>query len=91
MQPGAVTNEHVTTLGGQALFLYSAISRPGNSGGPVLSEDGFVVGMAVEDHRADYNGSQPFAPHYAGVPAEVLVYAVEELAPDIQLVIENLE
>lgn len=91
MQQGAVTNERVTSLGGQALFLYSAISRPGNSGGPVLSEDGYVVGMAVEDHAASYESDELFSPHYAGVPADVVVEAVEELAPDIQLVVENLE
>ena len=37
MQEGAVTNESVTSLVGESLFLYSAISRPGNSGGPVIS------------------------------------------------------
>lgn len=92
MQGGAVTNERVKSLGGEALFLYSAISRPGNSGGPVFSADGFVVGMAVEDHVASYHGEESlFAPHYAGVPAEVVVEAIEELAPDIQLVVEHLE
>ena len=91
MQQGTVTNERVTSLGGQALFLYSAISRPGNSGGPVLSEDGYVVGMAIEDHAASYASDELFSPHYAGVPAEVVVSAVEELVPEIQLVVENLE
>ena len=91
MQSGAVTNERVTNLDGRALFLYSAISRPGNSGGPVVSEDGFVIGLAAEDHVASYNSDGLFAPHYAAVPAEVVVSAVEELAPEIELVVENLE
>lgn len=91
MQAGAVTNERVTSLAGQDLFLYSAICRPGNSGGPVLSEDGFVVGIAAEDHLATYASNEPFSPHYAGVPADVVVKAAEELAPEIQLVVENLE
>ena len=46
MQRGEVTNELVTSLGGEKLFLYSAISRPGNSGGPVMSADGYVVGLS---------------------------------------------
>ena len=91
MQGGAVTNERVTSLGGQALFLYSAVSRPGNSGGPVLSEDGYVVGVAAEDHLGTYVSDEPFSPHYAGIPAETVVTAVEELCPEIQLVVENLE
>ena len=91
IQPGAVTNESVTSLGGQALFLYSAISRPGSSGGPVLSEDGFIVGIVAEDHSASYAVDDSFSPHYAGVPAPVVVESVEELAPEIQLVVENFE
>ena len=91
MQGGAVTNERVTSLGGQDLFLYSAVSRPGNSGGPVLSEDGYVVGVAAEDHIGAYVSDEPFSPHYAGIPAETVVTAVEELGPEIQLVVENLE
>ena len=91
MQPGSVTNECVISLSGETLFLYSAISRPGNSGGPILSEDGYVVGVAVEDHSATYAGDQVFSPHYAGIPAEIVVKAVEELVTDIQLVIEELD
>lgn len=93
MQAGAVTNERVTTLGGQALFLYSAISRPGNSGGPVLADDGYLVGIAAEDHVGRYADDGPFSPHYAAVPANVVVRAIEELAPDadIQLVVEKIE
>ena len=91
MQPGSVTNECVMSLSGETLFLYSAISRPGNSGGPILSEDGYVVGVAVEDHSATYAGDQVFSPHYAGIPAEIVVKAVEELVTDIQLVIEELD
>lgn len=91
MQSGTVTNERVTSLDGQSLFLYSAISRPGNSGGPVVSEDGFVIGLAVEDHIASYRSDERFAPHYAGVPADVVVEAVEELAPEIELVVGKLE
>ena len=54
MQQGAVTNESVTSLCGENLFLYSAISRPGNSGGPVMSDDGYVVGLSIVDATAQY-------------------------------------
>ena len=47
IQPGAVTAESVTSLSGDSLFLYSAISRPGNSGGPVMSGEGYIVGLSA--------------------------------------------
>ena len=84
MQPGAVTNESVTSLGGDRLFLFSAISRPGNSGGPVTSDDGYVVGLAVVDTVGEY-GPDPFSPHYAGIPSDVVVKAANDLALGLQL------
>lgn len=33
----------------QKFFLYSAIARPGNSGGPIVAHDGRVIGMVFED------------------------------------------
>lgn len=91
MQPGAVTNEWVTSLAGDPLFLYSAIARPGNSGGPVLSEDGYVVGLSVLDSIGQYRGEDAFSPHYAGIPAQVLVQAVQDLDLGISLPFEPYE
>ncbi len=91
MQQGAVTNESVTSLHGESLFLYSAISRPGNSGGPVMSEDGYVVGLSIVDAIGQYQPNEAFSPHYAGIPAQVVVEAVESLGLGIQLPFENYE
>ena len=91
MQPGAVTNEAVTSLGGESLFLYSAIARPGNSGGPVMSDDGYVVGLCTEDVSGEYDRAGAFSPHYAGIPAQVVVEAVASLGLDIQLPFERYE
>ena len=91
MQEGAVTNESVTSLAGERLFLYSAISRPGNSGGPVVSADGYVVGLSIVDATGEYLEADAFSPHYAGIPAQVLAMAVEDLGLGIQLPLENYE
>lgn len=91
IQQGTVTNESVTSLSGEGLFLYSAISRPGNSGGPVVSEDGYVVGLSVVDATAEYHPNEPFSPHYAGIPAQVVVWAVKSLGLGIELPLENYE
>ena len=91
MQHGTVTNESVTSLSGDSLFLYSAISRPGNSGGPVMSEEGYLVGLSVVDATGQYHQDEPFAPHYAGIPAQIVVEAVKDLCLDIQLPVEDYE
>ena len=91
MQHGAVTNQSVTSLEGDNLFLYSAISRPGNSGGPVMSEDGYVVGLSIVDSAGKYVENDAFSPHYAGIPAQVVVKAVKDLGLGIELVFEGYE
>ena len=91
MQQGVVTNESVTSLTNESLFLYSAISRPGNSGGPVVSEGGYVVGLSIVDATGKYTGNEAFSPHYAGIPAQVVVRAVEELGLDIEMPFEKYE
>ena len=91
MQQGVVTNESVTSLAGESLFLYSAISRPGNSGGPVMSHDGYVVGLSIVDATGEYVGNEAFSPHYAGIPAQVVAEAVESLGLGIELQLEKYE
>lgn len=91
MQLGAVTNESVTSLRGNSLFLYSAIARPGNSGGPVMSDDGYVVGLSTVDTIGEYDSENTFSPHYAGIPAQVLVKAVDDLGLGVRLPFESYE
>ena len=91
MQQGAVTNESVTSLAGDSLFVYSAIARPGNSGGPVMSEDGYVVGLSIVDAIGQYVDEDAFSPHYAGIPAQALAKAVEDLGLGFQLPFESYE
>ena len=86
-----MANEAVKSLSGEDLFLYSAISRPGNSGGPVVSDDGYVVGISIVDATAEYRPDEPFSPHYAGIPAQVVVWAVKTLGLGIELPLENYE
>ena len=91
MQKGAVTNESVTSFSGESLFLYSAIARPGNSGGPVMSEDGYVVGLSIVDSTGQYHTNEAFSPHYAGIPAQVVVKTVKDLGLGIELPFEEYE
>lgn len=94
MQSGEVTNESVPVFGGMELFLYSAISRPGDSGGAIVSDDGYVVGMTTElsDSRVQTReGEDVFSPHYAGIPTHVLARAVDELGLGVGIPLETYE
>ncbi len=94
MQSGEVTNDSVFVFGGVELFLYSAISRPGDSGGAVVSDDGYVVGMTTElsDSRMHASeGEEVFSPHYAGIPSHVLARAVDELDLGVHIPVETYE
>ena len=94
MQSGEVTNQSLFVFGGTELFLYSAISRPGDSGGAVVSDDGYVVGMTTEltDARlCTTEGQEIFSPHYAGIPSHVLARAVDDLGLGFQLPFETYE
>ncbi len=91
IQQGVVTNVAVTSLVGENLFLYSAIARPGNSGGPVMSDDGYVVGLCTRDIIGEYNRTNGFSPHYAGIPAHVVVEATRDLNLGFEIPFEAFE
>lgn len=62
VQRGEVVNPATETPAGgglprQKTFLYSAIARPGNSGGPIVAQDGRVIGLVVEDSSAAASAS----------------------------------
>lgn len=86
MQGGEVSAERVTSFFNEELFLFSAIARPGNSGGPILSEDGHVVGIVTKELSEDDPLKQPF---HAGIPTSTIDRAIKELACAVALPIEN--
>jgi len=82
---GEITNTEITTLLEHKLFLYSAIARPGNSGGPVISSSGNVVGLVTEELLGQ---DSPNAPFYAGVGGEEVAKAISEIGVPVRLPIE---
>ena len=71
------------------LFLYSAISRLGNSGGTIVSEDGFVVGISTNLTDRKYSDVNVFAPHHTGIPAHVVANSVAEFELGIEIPFET--
>ena len=56
-----------------------------------MSHDGYVVGLSIVDARGEYVGNEAFSPHYAGIPAQVVVEAVEDLGLGIEWPCEKYE
>ena len=95
---GAVTCEPFDSFSLGELFMYSAITRPGNSGGPVVSDDGYVVGMSVINTTMSKNSvvaqEHPdgvFLPYHAGISAGRMVDLVSEISPEVRIPFEARE
>lgn len=89
MQSGEVTAPEVKLLHGAEVFLYSAVARPGNSGGPIISATGHVLGIVTEELSAEAN--RPSMPFHAGIRSSTIKYALKELEPSLVLPMEDYE
>jgi S1-C subfamily serine protease len=82
VQHGEVVNPATETIPDRdKVFLFSAITRPGNSGGPIVAGDGRVIGLVVEDSaEAPSTESCPeSAPFYRGIPSSEVIRALDDL------------
>lgn len=87
MHRGEVTAPEIVSFEGHKLFLYSAIARPGNSGGPLIAGNGRVVGIVTKElsEESRYSG----LPFFAGVPSIEIHHAIKELGPAVTLPLED--
>jgi hypothetical protein len=77
VQRGEVVNPSISTYLGTELFLYSAVARPGNSGGPIIGADGRLHGLVTQELLLDAEHvPQPF---YAGLPPRVIHECLADL------------
>ena len=76
VQRGEVVNPAVKSQQDEQFFLYSAIARPGNSDGPIVAQDGRVVGLVTHDLP---DAKQKASPFYRGVPAGEIRRALSDL------------
>lgn len=90
VQTGEVVNPSVTTYDGSTVFLYSAVARPGDSGGPIFARDGRMIGMVTKELSRKDTEFTP-APFYAGLPARVIHACLADLALNGLLAAENWE
>lgn len=90
VQKGEVVNPAITTYDGADLFLYSAVARPGNSGGPIIGLDGRLIGMVTRELSHQGFELTP-ASFYAGLPAHVMHTCLEDLGVGDLLIEESWE
>ncbi|WP_148222701.1 S1 family peptidase [Rhodococcus opacus] len=78
---GEVVNPQVQNQRRNDMMLFSATARPGNSGGPIVAQDGRVIGIVAEDLGVKDSAEVPF---YAGVPTHEIARALNEMGyPDL--------
>ena len=80
-QTGEICGHISMMMGASPVELFSAIARPGNSGGPVVAMDGRVVGIvswSLERQKEDADLMTPL-PFFAAVPSKVIANALAEL------------
>lgn len=88
MQKGEVINASVKSYEHNDLFLFSAIARPGNSGGPIIARTGEIIGLVTSE--LSYQESTNF-PFFAGVPSASIASALAELGFENVLPIEDYQ
>ena len=73
-QTGEICQTDVDTIWKTRIDLFSAIARPGNSGGPIFSLDGNILGMVTQSLERDKESVDPMRPlpFFASVPASVI-------------------
>jgi hypothetical protein len=74
-QTGEITGE-TQAYDGTPTLLVSAITRPGNSGGPVISPDGRILGIvtrSLERPREAADNMEPVFPFFTALPASTIV------------------
>jgi S1-C subfamily serine protease len=88
VQAGEIVNPAIKTLHGVDLFLYSAIARPGNSGGPIVGSDGRVLGIVTEQLNCDEPGPAS-TPFFAGISTRIIVAALADLNLEDLVTVED--
>lgn len=80
-QLGEINGHIPDTLDAYPMDLFSAIARPGNSGGPVVATDGRVVGIVTRSLEREKEEADPMAPlpFFAAVPSKIIAKALADL------------
>jgi Trypsin-like peptidase domain len=87
LQRGEISGRIEETMDQHPVELFSAIARPGNSGGPVVSMDGRIVGLvsrSLERPREEADIISPM-PFFSAIPADVIRESFRALTNGLEL------
>jgi hypothetical protein len=81
LQSGEISGHILNTMDKYPMDIFSAIARPGNSGGPVLGIDGCITGIVTRSLERQKEESDQMAtlPFFASVPAWEIQRCIGEL------------
>lgn len=81
LQKGEISGHLRETIDKYPMDLFSAIARPGNSGGPLVSQDGCIIGMVARslERQQEESDSMAVFPYFASVPASEIRKSILEL------------
>lgn len=84
-------NSFVEDYHGIEHFVYSAVTRPGNSGGPVFSKRGHLCGMSIRHLEDETNKGKNVLPFYEAICSKEIIKALIELEPNIKYLYEDYD
>jgi len=87
-QKGEV-NSVVHNYDGVEHFVYSSITRPGNSGGPIFSRRGHIVGITTQHVEKENDKEKNVVPFFQGITAREVKRGIHEIDPTIEVVFED--
>lgn len=86
-------NSIVQNYDGAKHFIYSSITRPGNSGGPIFSKCGHLVGISTRqlERQNDEGEEKNVVPFFQAVTSTEIIKALKELEANISIAIEDYQ
>lgn len=82
LQSGEISGHLSKTMDHYPMDLFSAIARPGNSGGPVVGLDGCILGIVTRslERKREEADAMSTLPFFAAVPANIISQAIDEIS-----------
>lgn len=87
-QKGEV-NSLVQNYDGIEHFIYSSITRPGNSGGPIFTNKGHIVGITSQHVERESDKEKNVVPFFQGITSNQVIQAIHEIDQSIEIAYED--